>query len=58
MDNVHRLDADSTDPLEKVDDLSLVIGEAVGVELFADRRVFGLALLVIFEDPLDRGTVA
>ena len=57
-DDVHRLHADRADPLHEVGDLFLVIGKAVGVELFADCRVFGLALLVVFEDPLDCGTVA
>ena len=35
-----------------------MIGKAIGVELLTDCRVFGLALLVVFDHPLDSGTVA
>ena len=36
------------------DDVLLVVGEAVGVELLPDRRVPGLTLLVLVQHPLER----
>src|SRR5581483_3607437 len=40
FNNRHRLDADAADALQQIDDVLLVVGEAVGVELLADGRVF------------------
>ena len=45
-------------PAQQVDHLLLVIGKAVGVELLADGRVFGRALLVAFQHPFQRGVGA
>ena len=39
--------------LEEVDDVFLVVGEAVGVEAFADGWISGFALFVLVEDPFE-----
>ena len=36
----------------------LVVGEAVGIEAFADGRVSGGALFVLVEDPFEGRTAA
>ena len=43
---------------QQVDDFLFVVGKAVGVELFADGRVFGLLFFVLVENPFQRGAVA
>ena len=43
---------------EQVDHPLFVVGEAVGVELFGDGRVPGLAFLVLVQHPLQGGAVA
>ena len=44
--------------MQEVDDLLLVVGEAVGVELLADGRVLRFFFLVLVENPLQRAAVA
>ena len=46
LNNLHRFHADGADAAQQVDDVFLVIGEAVVVELFADGGVAGFALFV------------
>ena len=46
-----------SDALQQVDDLLFVVGKAEGVELLADRRILGLGLLVLVEDPFERRAV-
>ena len=46
------------DGLEEVDDLAFVVGEAVGVEAFADGWISGFALFVLVEDPFEGGAAA
>ena len=48
----------TVDALEEVDDAFLVVGEAVGVESFADGRISGFALFVLVEDPFEGGSAA
>ena len=49
--------AHRADPAQQVDDPLLVVGKAVGVELFTDGRVPGLPLLVLVQHPLQGGAV-
>ena len=58
VDNVHGFDADSADAQQQVDDVFFVVGEAVGVEFFADGGVAGFALFVAVEHPFEGGAVA
>lgn len=46
LDDFHCANADGTDALEQINDLFFVVGEAIGVELFADG---GLAGVLFFE---------
>ena len=52
------MDADGGDAGEEVDDAVLVVGEAVGVEAFADGGIAGFAFLVLVEDPFEGGAAA
>lgn len=45
-------------PRQKIDHLLLIVGEAIGVELLADRRVFRRLFLVLVEYPFQPGTIA
>src|SRR5664279_6108418 len=54
----HRLDAHRRDAREQVDHALLVVSEAVGVELRADRRVLGFLFLVLVEHPFDGVAIA
>ena len=56
--NGHRPHAYRRYAHEKGDDFFFVLREAVGVELFADGRVFGFLFFVLVENPFQRGTVA
>ena len=58
VDDADGFDAYGADALEEVDDVFLVVGEAVGVEAFADGRVSGFALFVLVEDPFEGGSAA
>ena len=58
LDDRHGLDADARNAPEKVDNLLLVIGEAVRVELLADGRVLRRLFLVLVENPFQRRAVA
>lgn len=51
-------DAYGGDAFEEVDDVFLVVGEAVGVEVFADGGVSGFAIFVLVEDPFECGATA
>ena len=54
----HGFYAYGADAAEEVDDLLLVVGEAVGVEALADGGVAGLALPVLVQDPFQGGAAA
>src|SRR5689334_15027320 len=54
----HGRDAHGRDAAEEVDDLLLVVGKAVGVEVGADGGVLRFLLFVLVEDPLERRAVA
>src|ERR1700722_15955876 len=56
--DLHRRNTDPRYPLQEVDDLLLVICETVGIELLAYRRVLGRRLLVLVENPIQRGAAA
>ena len=58
VDDVHGFDADGADALEQVDDVVFVVGEAVGVEQFADGGVFGFLFFVLVEYPFQGRAVA
>ena len=58
LDDLHRLDAHARHAHQQVDDLLLVVGEAVGVELLADGRVLRRLFLVLVENPFQRRAVA
>ena len=58
IDDSDRLDAYGADALEEVDDAFLMVGEAVGVEAFADGWVSGFALFVLVQDPFEGGAAA
>ena len=58
LSHCDRLDADARDAQEEVDDLLLVVGEAVGVELLGNRRITRFLFFVLIENPFERGTVA
>ena len=53
VDDADGFDAYCGDAFEEVDDAFLVVGEAVGVEVFADGRVSGCALFILVEDPFE-----
>ena len=57
-DHGHGFDTDGGDAHQQVDDLFFVVGEAVGVEFFADGGVFGFFLFVLVQHPLDGAAVA
>lgn len=52
------LEADSGDAAKEVYDFVFMVGEAVGVELFADGGVFGFILFVLIYNPFEGGAVA
>ena len=56
--DAHGFHAYGGDAQQQVDDLFLVVGEAIGVEFFADGGVFGFLLFVLVEYPIERATVA
>ena len=58
LDDRLRLDRYARYAHEQIDHFFLVVGEAVGVELLADGRVFGLLFLVLVENPFQRRAVA
>jgi hypothetical protein len=49
--NRNRFHAHRRHTRQQVDHLFLVVDEAVGVELFADGRVFGFLFFVLVENP-------
>lgn len=53
-----RLDRNAGDAGQQVDDLFLVAGKTVDVELFANGGVLGGLFLVLVEDPFKTGPVA
>ena len=52
FNNFYSFDAHTRDPHEEVNDLLLVIGKPIGVELGPDRRVFWCLFRKRFDDPL------
>lgn len=56
--NLHRLDADSADALEQVNDGFVVIEKAIRVKLGPDGRVAKGVFFVAVEDPFQGGAVA
>jgi len=49
--DLHGLDAYGADALQQVYYMIFVVGEAVGVELFGNRGIFGFLFLVLVENP-------
>ena len=58
LHDLHRVDAHASHAFEKIDHVLLVVGEAVGVKLLADGRILRRLLLVLVENPFERGAVA
>ena len=57
-DDLHRFHADGADAGQEVNDLLLVIGEAVGVELLGDGGITDLVLFPLVEHPFEAAAVA
>jgi hypothetical protein len=51
LDDFHRTNADSADPIEQVDDVFPVVRKLLGVKEFGDHRVFGFLFFVLVEYP-------
>ncbi len=58
FDDFLGFDTDAGDAQEKVDHVLLVIGEAVGVEFFANGGVFGGFFFVLVKNPFQGRAVA
>ena len=56
--NLHRLHADGADAQQQINDLLLVVGEAVGVEFFRHGRVADFVFLPLIQHPFERAAIA
>jgi hypothetical protein len=57
VDDLHRFDAHAGHAAQEINHLLLMIGEAVGVEFLANGWVLWRLLLVLVENPFERGAV-